>query len=478
MNKLNLLQDVAGLVRNVVYTRAAWLHSLLDSQHRNIEHECGHPTEVSLEDYDWMYQRGDIASRVVSILPEETWSQDPEVYETEDPDLTEFEAAWNELNRRLSLWAHLQRVDTLSGIGRFGILLLGFDDGADLASPIAPGKNRRLLYLRPLDELVLKIRTLDINLASPRYGLPELYEITFLNTQSGDLMGVQTGSRQTVQVHWSRVIHVADNRTNSEIFGIPRMKRVFNRLLDIKKIAGGSGEMFWKGGFPGISLETQPQMGPDVEFDKEATQEEMEDYMNGLKRYIATIGMNVKSLSVDIADPRPHLEVHLRLIATCLGVPWRVFVGSESAHLASSQDEQTWNRRLTQRRRNYINPYLIRPFVDRLIEMGVLPVPTESYNIYWPDLNTPSEEQRAQNAERQSNALAKYVQTGANLLLPPFFYLTEVMGFEAAEAEAILAAAEDEEPLLPEPTPASAPPKAGAGVRARSSGNPANNATR
>lgn len=425
---------------NMLLERQLWLRKLLDPR-RDIEIECGHPPTITKEDYRHLFERGDIAARVVSVWPEESWSENPEIMETEDETETEFEATWTELQEQLNIYPMLERADILSGVGTFGVLLLGLDDGLNLDQP-APGINergeavgrsggeRQLLYLRAFDESYLQVNRLEGDVSNPRYGLPLSYNIMF---------DTENVAKQTA-VHWSRVIHLADNRTVSEIYGTPRMKRVFNRILDIRKIAGGSGEMFWKGGFPGISLESMPGVDEDVTFDAEATKAQMEAYMNGLQRYIATVGMQAKSLGVQVADPGPHLVVQLKLIATALGVPWRVLIGSEAAQLASEQDTRAWNRRLKHRRDTYLTPFLIRPFIDRLVAFGILPEPAEVI-VSWPDLNAVSDADKAGISEKRSNAISKYVQSGSDALVPPFHYLTLVLGMKDDEARAMLEAA-------------------------------------
>ena len=41
-----------------------------------------------------------------------------------------------------------------------------------------------------------------------------------------------------------------------------------------------------------------------------------------------------------------------------------------------------------ERQEGYLTPFVIRPFVDRLIALGVLPTPEEGYIVFWPDLGT------------------------------------------------------------------------------------------
>lgn len=451
---------MSSLVKNMMLTRTAWLRKLLDPR-RDIDAECGHPSTLEISDYQELFTRGDIAARVVTIYPQETWSEDPLVFETEDKTETEFEKAWNGLLKTIPIYSLLQRADILSGIGRFGVLLLGVDDGKpmnepldgidDQGNPSGSPSERKLLYLRTFEESVLSIAKLEDNTSNPRYGQPYTYNINF-----ADKNGSSTLSQS---VHWSRIIHIADNRTNSEVYGAPRMEVVVNRLLDLKKTAGGSGEMFWKGGFPGLSIETQPSE-EEVTLDKEATQEQIEKYMNGLQRYIATIGLTAKSLSVQVADPGPHVDMQLKLIGAALGVPWRIFVGSEVGQLASGMDTRRWNQRITRRRNDYVTPYIIRPFVDRLAAAGILPQPKNGYQVEWTDPNTPSEDEKAAVAQKRTDALMKYVQSGADQLMPPFHYLTLILGFTDDEAQSILddAMAQGEaDRLLADPAPQPAP---------------------
>lgn len=434
-----------SLITNLIQDRTLFLRRLLEpATGKNIELECGHPLSITTAEYADAYLRGDIASRVVDLYPDECWCGNPEVYETDEQGDTDFEKAWSELERKHALFGMMHRIDCMSGIGRFAILLLGFDDGKDLKVPVTlipddleedeldvPVGKRKLLYVRTLDETMLTINELESDIANPRYGQPKTYNIRFT------LESLTSTKTTDAVVHWSRVIHVCDNRTNSEILGQPRMQKVWNRLLDLKKIAGASAEMFWKGGFPGLSLETMPQADEQIDFDKEATKAQVEAYMDGLQRYIATIGMSVKSLAVQIADARPQVEVQIRLIATAMSVPWRLLLGVEVGALASEQDVRSWNRRMQRRRDEYLSPFVIKPIVRRLIAAGVLPKPKELL-VTWPDLNSPADKDKAIIAERRTNALLKYVQGSVDRLIPPFHYLTEVIGLTDAQAEIII----------------------------------------
>jgi len=427
------------LVANAHLLRSELLTKLLNPG-KDINYECGYPDTITNTDYKKLYARSGVAKRVVRILPEETWALPPTVYETEEANETEIEKIWNALQEERKVFHYLQRADVLSGIGEFGILLLGIGDGKELSEAVE-GINEvtgekvgrsahKLIYLKPFDQTSVKVKTKETDTTSPRYGFPKTYSVNF--------EGTETGSTSLSKIiHWTRILHIADNRETSEVFGIPRMEPVYNRLLDIRKILGGSGEMFWKGGFPGLSFETQP----DVEdLDTDSIRDQMELYLAGMQRYLAMEGITVKSLTPQVSSPKEHIETNMRNIAISLGIPYRIFLGTEEAKLASAQDIQTWNKRLSQRQENYVSPCIIRPFINRLIAFGVLPEVKE-YTVDWPDLNAPTDEDKANVAKISTEALAKYVGGGVDTLIPPMEYLTMVLGFTQEEAEAIEEAA-------------------------------------
>src|SRR5690606_7582744 len=205
----------------------------------------------------------------------------------------------------------------------------------------------------------------ESDVTNPRYGQPKYYNINFAPLETSGTSAEPTPS--ITKVHWSRVLHVADNRETSEIFGTPRQKPVYNRLCDLRKVAGGSAEMFWRGALPGYSFEIDPNTASDVELDSDALRKEFESFSNGLQRYMALMGVQAKSLAPQVADPESQVRVQIQLICISIGCPMRVFMGTEEGKLAGSQDSKAWNDRIDERRFEYIEPFLIRPLIDRLI---------------------------------------------------------------------------------------------------------------
>ena len=315
------------------------------------------------------------------------------------------------------------------------------DAGADTDEPnvaegVKPVKTeRKLTFLRVFDETLIWVVQYESDPTSIRYGHPVYYNV-ILNDPRTLHGGI--GLTQTIaKVHWSRVLHLADNLVDSEVFGQPRMLPVYNRLMDLQKLHSGSAEMYWKGAFPGFSLETHPQLGGDVAFDTDDIKDQMENYFNGLQRYLAIAGAHMNSMAPQVVDPTTQIEVQIDAICIQKNIPNRVFKGSERGELASSQDDQTWNDRCRQRQNNYITPRIIVPFIDRLIKMKVLPIPN-GFSVTWPDLNAMSEIEKAQRATALAGAMAQFVSGQLENIMDLQDFYVRVCGFDEEEAAQIV----------------------------------------
>ncbi len=441
------LHQIKSMIQNATFSRARLARSLLDPR-RSINDECGYPEteEITTENYKDLYDREPVANRVVQVLPVESWQASPTVFETENVDQeTAFEAAWGELPKSLRgeswyqdeegnpIWEHLQRIDVLSGIGRFGVLLIGIDDGKPLADPIEPRKDTKLIYLRSFDESSVSISDYDRDTTSTRFGQPIRYSVKFSNVASAGFV--------EQQIHWTRVIHVADNLGSSEFLGVPRQQAVFNRLYDLRKIYSSDAEAYWLNVVMKLFLETQPnpEGSSGIEVDMDSIKADMEKFYTGLQRFGLLQGLTAKTVSPQVVDPTAHVDIQIEAICIEKDIPKRIFTGSERGELASSQDKSRWNGRLMGRNQRYTTPRIIVPFTDRLIWVGILPEP-EGYSVVWPDLDALTEEQQAAIALKRTEALAKYIQGEVESVVAPLDYLTRIQGMPADEAEAVLEA--------------------------------------
>lgn len=414
-------------------------------KNRDYNKECGYLDTLTRKDYQDLHEREGLATRVNSIFPDESWIEDPEIIQNEDPEKTPWEEAVSSLVEEKNIWHYLHRVDTLSGIGRFGAMLIGVDDGeADLKNPVQPGEGRKLLYLRCFSEANIQVVKTVTDVTSPHYGYPELYKFTYSNYESEN-----SNTVREIVAHHSRVLHVTDNREEDDIYGVPRMRDVFNRLIDLRKILSSSPEMFWKGGFPGLAFKTDQPLDDNTELDKESVVKALEDYQEGLKRYIGATGMTVQSLAVQVADPTNHFMTQLKAIALSKGIPWRIFAGSEEAKLASEQDKDTWEKRINMRRTKYLAPMLIRPFFQRLMDMGILDT-VEEWKVKYSVLGKQTEEQKANIAQKQTQAMGTYVGSNVETIMPVSSFLTHIMQLDHETVQAIEKDIEERDALLDE----------------------------
>lgn len=298
-------------------------------------------------------------------------------------------------------------------------------------------RQRKILFMRVFDESLVQVVRYEWNVRNPRFGMPVMYRVT-LNDPREQHSGVGL-PLATVFVHWSRIVHLCDNRGNSEIFGIPRMRPVLNRLLDIRKISGGSGEGYWHACITGLKFTTHPQLGGDVQVDKSDLMDQYELYINGFQRALMLSGMDVNTIAPNVPDPTPFIDMNKKQICNQLAIPIRVFDGSERGELASAQDDNQWNDVIRGRQNIYCTPRIICPLIDRLITLGVLPMPT-GYSVEWPDLDSIGKQAKAQLALTKTQAMGAYIAGEVSQMMDPEDWYTRIFDMDEEEAEEVLQA--------------------------------------
>lgn len=366
------------------------------------------PQRLTIRDFRARYERGGIAERIVEAYPNATWAGGARIVEDHDPTVeTEFEKAVRILFDKRDVWSRLNRADILASLGRFSVLLLGAR-GA-LNSPL-PDKIDDLLYITPLAEDRIRIKTWEDDPTDPRFGRPKTYGLT-ISSSFGDDGTPTAGTEQ--EVHWTRVIHVAEGLLENEIYGKPRLRSIWNYLDDLDKLVGGGAEAAWKRMDPGMQVDVDP----DIEMDEDEEQlldDEIEEYQHDVRRVMRTRGTKINLLSSQVQGFGPNTDTVLQLIAATTGIPHRILTGSERGELASSQDRFNWADRINERRRGFATP-LVRQLIGRLVERGVLPSPsgtsssdaenaavgTETeqipggYDIIWPEVGDINNESKA-----------------------------------------------------------------------------------
>ena len=410
---------------------------------RDLYQALGFIINPTFNDYWWRYRRTAFGRRVVRAYPVACWKRPPQIQENEDPDETTFEKAWAALAARLRIFRTLRRLDILSGIGKYGILYMGFTGKAD--EPLR--RNEKLLYLKPLTESAATVEKLEENPRNPRYGLPLEYKIT-LTSPSG-------GVTSDLMIHYTRVLHVAEDIADGEIEGVPRLEAPLNDLQSLDLVVGGSGEMFWRGALPGTVVSAKdgvafPAAGTT---DAAALDDQINDFVHNLRRYMKLEGAELNQLAPQVASPKDHFEVLVAAISAATGIPVRILLGSERGELASTQDRENWGDAVLDRQTNFCEPEILRPLIDKLIWVGELPSPVTLYTVKWPPIQAASGKETSETAKAVAEALNAFASGAAETVVPRSTFLRRYLNFTPAE----IADMEDELADIPEPEPEQPP---------------------
>lgn len=429
-NSRSTTQSVRRLKTMSTFTTTRALLSKLHGQHfggsRDLYEVMGYPRAITCQDYEETYKRGDIGARIIDAFPDATWREAPIIKAEGDKDGNgAFKKAVDELAEKFKLWYAFSRLDRLMGMGHYGVLHIGVDGGDPVAEPIQ-GKSFNILYLAPHGESTAEVTRWDDNVQSPRYGKPLLYNLTTGVARTG-----QGGGERRITVHQSRCIHVAERALDDEAIGIPRLERIFNRLMDVDKTLGGSAEVYWQNAAMIRAWIADPEVEWDPE-EQDAMKAELEALMHGLRRDVRVRGVQPENLAGNAQDPSGVFEKLIDIIAGSEGIPKRILIGSERGELSSEQDEVNWANRIKERRTQFAAPHVIRPFIDWCILYGVLKAPEGGkYTVEWMDNDGLGEQAKATVAQSKAAALQSYVSTpGAEFVVPQEEFRSKFLGLD------------------------------------------------
>jgi hypothetical protein len=407
---------------------------------RDLYAALGYQRILTPKEYRARYLRNGIAARVIDLPPQATWRTGGEVIEDENPEImTDFETVWSKMDRKFHIWPLFQRVDTLAGLGRYAVLLIGAPGTMDTELP--KGSFDQLAYFTPFAEEDAQISTLVLDPKNERFGLPEYYSITRLGVFS-----------TAAKVHWTRIIHVADGLLDDQVYGTPRLERIWNLIDDLEKITGSGSEAFWLRAHQGylFNLDKDMEIDPDEE---QALKDETDEFVNGMRRVVRTRGMELKTLGSDVANFQGPVASLIEQISGSVGIPQRILLGSERGELASTQDRNNWYDQVHDRRAAFAGPYVVEPFVNRLMEYGYLP--EAEYVVRWPQIQNLDEVQKADVALKWSNVNAAYASANMGIVVTAAEMRERLMGLPPIDPEELMPPTE--EPVA-EPVPSDEAP--------------------
>ena len=402
----------------------AQLHGYGFEGKRDYYTALGYARSLTPELYWERYRRNGVARRLVNALPNATWRAGADLVEDDTPEIvTPFEEAWIEFAARTKAWDRMRKVDVLSQLGRFSVMLIGYP-GA-LQSEALKRKPGSVAYLKQFSELRVKVQDgdLDNDRTSPRFGQPIRYQFTNLLKSNG--------SQGTQYVHWTRVIHVADEAVEDDEWGEPLLASVWNWLDDLEKVAGAGSEAFWRRVQPMLQAKLMP--GAVLPAGGEtAVEAEIDKLIHGLRRWVRVSGVDLDEVgSHDVAQFDRQIDALIGLIVTPYGIPKRIFQGSEEGDLASSQDRGNWGQNIRDRRRQFAESVVLRPLVSRLQLLGQLPETPESYESRWPDVQDLDMGERLKLAE----SAAKVNASQGEFVITTNEIRDNILGYEPLEED-------------------------------------------
>jgi hypothetical protein len=408
---------------------AAALGGQFDGE-RDVYAALGYKKRLEFDDYFVRYLRQDIAKAIIDRPVNRTWSGNLVVKQL---DVDAVQERWEELDRKLSIQQKLKRLDKLSQLGHYAVLLLGFSDVIDQtawSNPVQPGVD--LEYIKPLSEVSATISAYESDTKNPRFGLPIFYSVTIKRGADA--------SEQVFNVHHTRVLHVAGEVLENEVEGIPYMQSLYNRLMDLEKLVGASAEMYWKGARPGYNAvqDKEYQSSPTLE---NGIKEQIRKYEHGQSRFLLTEGVNITALQQQVKDPNHAVDVQIQMICAVTNIPKRSLLGSEKGELSSTQDATEWSTFIKSRREEFANAFILIPFINKLIEVGVLVANKNTYVIEWPDLFAPSELDKIAVGEKRSKALQAYsADPIAQMFMPKESFYKLILGLEEDQIDELMEA--------------------------------------
>ncbi len=392
--------NMLGSFRDFLAARGAGLQY---QGNRDVYKTAGYVPEgnETFQHYLALFERDPLAGQIVEQAAKTTWKTPPEIVEEGKPDGTQFTTTFVQLAKRLDLWREFETADVLSGIGRFGIVLIGTRGTQPLSTPVTGlSRPEDVVFVRAYDEGAVRVATWVTDSGNARFGLPETYEVQFATAD---------GFPATkAVVHASRCLHIAENARRDRTYGRPRLKRVLNLLADLQKITASTGESYWQRVVPILQALVDPSVAITSE-QQDTLRDAMATLPHDLRRQFLGQGVKLESIGADSGpNPQQVVEMFFSLFAAACGIPKRILFGNEAGELASSMDQATYFGAINERQEHFAEPQLVRAFIDKLLALRALPAPeTGTYIVQWPTLFELTElEQADANLKRAQTAAA------------------------------------------------------------------------
>lgn len=426
------MTDIVTNSYEVARARAQFLGDLgLDAKRPTAWAQYGYAQHISFEMLLAAYERGGAAHGAVHRLLDGCWQKLPRIKSPAGDKESAWEKKAAKVLRSINAWAKLRDLDRRNLVGRYAALIYRVGDGKKLSEPLE--RATRLVDLIPVYESQIKITAWHSDANAENYGTPSMFQYRRMA-----LPGVDTQGRpeEWADVHPSRVQILAEGSVGDFFEGVPLLRAGFNRLVDLDKISGGSGESYLKnsartivfkydaGGMP------QAIAGPDGK-EPTSVREAHETQARALNRSsdasIVMQGGDATTLQTKISDPTGPWTIAANEFAASVRIPFTILFGQQTGRLASDEDKSDFANRCAARQEGELTP-MLEELVRRLQAAGL--IDAGEFEVEWPPVNAPGEKEKFELVGKLTAAMEQAFRAGLSDPLFDANELRRVAGFE------------------------------------------------
>ncbi len=520
------LNVLSGLVDNALFSRSQLIEKYFDPR-RDLDAECGYlkTHDLTADLYRELYDRDPIFARANDILPIQAFKVEPDLYEDEDEEAepTDFELAFKQLGKSIRsggvgeswyeddechpLWHYVLTLDKLRRVGRYGVMLLGFDDKKPLDKPVDGAikdggyfaGQQYYITFNDTDPMVAKNGKPPVN--GKANGKPSLYEgnktpeekkaeaaeadkpereiqtkrkllyvrvydesqakvtawesnrqhprygrPTMYQLTINDPKNNLEGAGQpqaTVYVHWSRIHHVPSNGFSASSSEIIGNPRGLVTYNRIADLRKVYGADA-EGYFRGAFMGISIETHPNS--DAKMNFRSMKPQLERWgNTFQRVIGLDgATAKSIAPQVSDPTQHIDIQIGAIC------IVIGCPVRIFMGSERGELASSQDEVAWNEYLQQYRYKEVTPRLIVPLIDHLITvgvlpqpKKFSVYWPELDTMRPNEKADKFVKRMQGLTAYISGGGDTLIPPMDMLTREMEFTTEEAEEILANAVD-----------------------------------
>lgn len=401
MNPLAIVVNAVRRLENM------WPGYFPEAKHSHFK-DFGYPEHLTFNQIYAMYQRNGFARAGVDKTIGKTWQDNPAIWESEAPKMSEAEKAISARFADLRIWQRLAETDRRSLVGGYAGAILRFADNKRFQEPVdrVNGGLMGLVEVIPAWAGQLTVSQWDTDETSENYGQPTMYAFNEAELPGASTNATTDTRTRSFNVHPDRVIlWSADGTVHAESLLAPG----YNDLLSMEKVAGAGGEGFWKNAksAPVLSIdkdatlaEMARAMGVEPGDVADAMNEQVGDWQKGFDKLLMLQGMKAEVLGITLPQPEEFFNVALQGFAASINCPLKILVGNQTGERASTEDARDWAQVNMSRRNNSVVPN-IHEFINRLERVGILP--EREYVVGWQSLTESTMAEKIERAAKMAD---------------------------------------------------------------------------